>query len=1158
MDDLEPLRSTLRARACEVGIALLGEPNWKLSTKERLRWGTKGSLELFISGRKAGFLYDFEAGVGSDLLARIQLDLNVGLQVADETRRVAAAQRIASEAVPITPGSLGDRYLTQTRKIPRPANGWEPAVCFHVERKALVWLATTETGELRAIQLIHLTDAVQKINAAEAKARKLPGAKITRGVLAGAVVRLAGDDSVLLLAEGPETGTSAWAATGRTTWICLGTVAKAEPPPGQRVVVLADDDSRDTKSARTAAKALAEAVERWRKADRQIVVVRPWTPRRWDRSDFNDLIQHEGVGAVRARVESAVAQIIQPAVPHYPAPTLSRDEAIATGARSIRTFIERAALTYEIHAEWDSMKEEIEGMHGKRAAERRQALREGRNAMARKHGQDWGAPGWLVLVPAPAGGGKTTLTAAAICEFRDRLGCLFFATNSVANAEDVAKQIPGAVVLRGRSRPDPMSPDGKAMCWRADAAMAVAKVNLPVSQTMCDDGNEKRCAFIDLCGWQREARRMRKMEQGIFVGSHEYLCLSGPMPSPDVVVVDENCLAVMVAQIDFGLDRVLLAGSVEAIEYRPIMAKVSDALRSITGILAALRAAGITEAKHFQPVIECLRKVERQNLANDLAPDMEDAVIMDRIAQHQRSEISSVLRMLIALAAEIDKPRDQAHGVSFDPNHMVIVDRRKERQARVFVHYRKRPTFKDCIPVLVLDASGEPEIYRRLFGERLEAVEAVRCERHAHVVQIRDVTFVQSTIMGKDKKGNSLSENSVKKAERLRAQIADVANTLASKHGSLMLAVNKDAEKLIAPDLEENVVLGHYGHLRGRNDFEGCDAGMIVGRLEPPAQAMENIARALYAEDPEPLCLPGEYNKVLRGIRMRDGSAEMVEVNVHPDERVQRILELWRERESEQAADRLRLIHNREPKTLYVVCNLPLNLTVDRTVTWPEFMREATGRIHNGRQGTGRRLYGNRMVEAFQLGGGVLPLSRVELLRLYGPNGKVFVGLWGSERALRDDLGEISDKGRTRQIYIYIAESALYPVTVVRYRVEGQKRFSRALVGVPKTGLRAALEALVGPLAAFEVEGPAEPSLEPSSPKPARPSPPKSPAPPTSAGRAGVPDGADGVCFNARMGLFAVSDAGNRAALSGEVIPRLTDQNLSLFPLARRYGSSRA
>ncbi len=79
--------------------------------------------------------------------------------------------------------------------------------------------------------------------------------------------------------------------------------------------------------------------------------------------------------------------------------------------------------------------------------------------------------------------------------------------------------------------------------------------------------------------------------------------------------------------------------------------------------------------------------------------------------------------------------------------------------------------------------------------------------------------------------------------------------------------------------------------------------------------AVEGMARAIWADDPAPLTLPGEYVEEPRGYRMRDGRLTGVVAHVHPDPRVQRVLELKRERETGQAIDRLRLIHRTKPQT---------------------------------------------------------------------------------------------------------------------------------------------------------------------------------------------------------------------------------------------------
>lgn len=404
------------------------------------------------------------------------------------------------------------------------------------------------------------------------------------------------------------------------------------------------------------------------------------------------------------------------------------------------------------------------------------------------------------------------------------------------------------------------------------------------------------------------------------------------------------------------------------------------------------------------------------------------------------------------------------------------------------------------MPILVLDASGDGEIYRRLLGDRLTAATAVQCERNVEVVQVRDATLPRSSLLGTDRRGNALSDTSAARAERLRAEMVATANAFAAKHGGeFMLATNMAVETAVTAEQAEvgvtaAVLTGHFGKLRGRNDFEHCTAGMVLGRNQPPASAMEAMARAIWANDPEPLNLSRTYEKAWRSIRMRDGSAVPIEVDVHPDPRVQRMLELHRERESEQAADRLRLIRNPERKVLYVACNVPLNLTVDRVVTRRALVHEATGRVDNGQKGKGRRIYGNRLVEAYHLGKGILPLSRAELVRLSADETSVLKGFWQSERAARNDGIDMA----VSAIRTLLAETATSHPLLVSYRLQGQGRPSKALISPEIPDGRAVLQALLGrPIVAYDVEDDPEPPEPPSAPRPPPPSqePPPSPQP---------------------------------------------------------------
>jgi hypothetical protein len=58
--------------------------------------------------------------------------------------------------------------------------------------------------------------------------------------------------------------------------------------------------------------------------------------------------------------------------------------------------------------------------------------------------------------------------------------------------------------------------------------------------------------------------------------------------------------------------------------------------------------------------------------------------------------------------------------------------------------------------------------------------------------------------------------------------------------------------------------------------------------------------------------------------------------SAHPDPRVQAVVEQVREAGMTQMIDRLRLLHNQEPKEVIILCSIPLDIEVDRLVTWEE------------------------------------------------------------------------------------------------------------------------------------------------------------------------------------------------------------------------------
>ncbi len=392
--NLDELRAALRADAEKVAEALLGKPTF--STRQTLRWGTKGSLKLELRGAKRGVWHSKESDERGDLLALIRQERRCGFvdavawargqtglpeawpdNEADRARRaqqdadrrarqaeadargqaeadakrlsdIAWVQKVARAAVPAdnTPASW---YLMQVRGIPRPVTGWPDAVRWHSGYRALVLVGTRADGDVQCIQRVHLGASGGKASVEEIEQRGLPAIKATNGPMAGAVVRLPGDPAgPLLLAEGPETGIACWSSTRHETWITLGGIGGVELPPGRRVVAISDDNPRvnDAKQG-GAAKALNKATVAWRKAGVDLLVATPWQARRRDKSDFADLILADGPDAVRQRIQAAL-EPGRVAVERLPLADAERAVAEAVGA-----FFDKVDQLSVARFEWD-------------------------------------------------------------------------------------------------------------------------------------------------------------------------------------------------------------------------------------------------------------------------------------------------------------------------------------------------------------------------------------------------------------------------------------------------------------------------------------------------------------------------------------------------------------------------------------------------------------------------------------------------------------------------------------------------------------------------------------------------------------------------------------------------------------------------------------
>jgi hypothetical protein len=494
-----------------------------------------------------------------------------------------------------------------------------------------------------------------------------------------------------------------------------------------------------------------------------------------------------------------------------------------------------------------------------------------------------------------------------------------------------------AMLIRGRDRKDPMRP-GHFMCDRHKAARRIAEAGLSVPEALC-----KRCEFRGHCGDHRQRREADELAAAgrgaVFFLDANYAFLPSPAPTPDHAILDESLLRqavdvravtledlrhVTVPNSDFTSTdtAATLRAIIEAFTVphptTPERVAAGDE-RIMPRPLAYLRHAGIDRRALRYLAKSARAELERQT--PHLDAEMTDEAIEDALDGGGRRQLRQLLPLLSALAAEIDSPRETATAVYALPTAALGVARlRKLRGLR-----RSALT--------VLDGTGHLNLARRLFGARLTETRVV-FDRQAHIIGTRGRTYSRQSITAEDAFGRSLPGR-VGGAAKLRNDIAQIFDRLPA--GSAICASKRAEELLVTTGaVHPDTPSLHFGALRGRNAWEHVPGALVVGAENIALADLEAMARAFLAVDPVPFvsmdeAAPPDWRWArewpYRASRMRDGSTAPVEVPVHPDPRVQDVLELVREDELIQAIDRLRPVwHRRHYALLNDLC---LDVTYD-------------------------------------------------------------------------------------------------------------------------------------------------------------------------------------------------------------------------------------
>lgn len=567
-----------------------------------------------------------------------------------------------------------------------------------------------------------------------------------------------------------------------------------------------------------------------------------------------------------------------------------------------------------------------------------------------------GAPPPSLACRVTAGTGKTTRTLRAIADRADEIlehGSVlvfapghFQANEALAAFRELAPDVP-AIALRGRGAPHPE--DGEAMCRRADEAEEIGRLGASVRTALCEaldsTGSMRWAACRHGCRYfkQFEAQTPRV----VFL-AHAYLGNEpGDLGPVALRIIDEAFYGVLSYSRSLGLLGWIDAPGPKPADLvgMPTLAgldgarmAVFSALRAEASPTAALRALGIDAA-----ALEAFVAFEEQTTVSTLGvrpwqPDAERKRrirAVDRRALHAaraRARIWRALRAAIwrETTERLDLRRpERADGAPSSP--------------AIAFHVRK--DLPRDAPLLLLDAEADPLI-THVFAPRARFLR-IDARPEAEVVQITDRTLSQKWLLDPGKG-----------CERRDQVSRIVAHETARATGGVMLVATQMVLEALHRDHDPTFpardqaalarpLLGAtprwFGPgLRGVDAFREFETVIIVGRLEPAMTDIEDAMRAIFGDSDEPLEFLPRVDGRIAAVHTRettramaDGAEVPARVSSHPDPRGRALLAQIRERATNQAIARLRLVSPDRPKRVVVLSSVPLPvLPVTRLVTW--------------------------------------------------------------------------------------------------------------------------------------------------------------------------------------------------------------------------------
>ena len=413
-------------------------------------------------------------------------------------------------------------------------------------------------------------------------------------------------------------------------------------------------------------------------------------------------------------------------------------------------------------------------------------------------------------------------------------------------------------------------------CRKFSEAQALTNRGYSVTHALC----LHRCPFVDYCIYRTQLRQ----EAHIFA-PQSLLQATSWWQEADVIVLDEFDPAILTRIVALNSIDLARMGRGCADQHAQIILRW---LMILIGSAADRQLAGVTLLSELEAlaVAEGLDLGQSLRWAISALPSQEEIHRLRSVAPGATIAEYETLppNYLETLLTRLDHERRRAlTGGAF-------TSRLEIGGGRLWLYLRAEHLIAQLArpeqPKLILDATISTALLQAIFPNTPLRVEQPRISGGASVTQVITRDWAKSTLRG---------------AHRER-WFDEVASHVRSNRPTLVvctLACEADLRVALCARGHDQVIVAHYGALRGSNAYKGYD--IILAQIyHPNLDAIIREGRALFADDAEPL----DETLITTERMLTDtaGASWVVQVPTFADPRLAALLEQSRESELVQAA----------------------------------------------------------------------------------------------------------------------------------------------------------------------------------------------------------------------------------------------------------------